>query len=190
MAIGASSGLHLRDTLTGTTRPLLPLDPKEIGIYSCGPTIYGPAHIGNFRSFLFADLLVRWLRASGHTVRWVVNLTDIATGVIKAIVFGGIIGLAGCLRGLQAERSAAGVGWMAISHTSDENSSRCTASRKHAFFTAITAITVICRCTSSAAGICSAPGCGPPISIPPTAASTRLPASSPRSAHAGRRRRS
>ena len=78
------SGLQLRDTLSGETRPFTPLNPKEIGIYSCGPTIYGPAHIGNFRSFLFADLLVRWLRASGHTVRWVVNLTDIDDKIIRA----------------------------------------------------------------------------------------------------------
>jgi cysteinyl-tRNA synthetase len=78
------SGLQLRDTLSGATRPFTPLNPKEIGIYSCGPTIYGPAHIGNFRSFLFADLLVRWLRASGHAVRWVVNLTDIDDKIIRA----------------------------------------------------------------------------------------------------------
>ena len=78
------SGLQLRDTLSGETRPFMPLNPKEIGIYSCGPTIYGPAHIGNFRSFLFADLLVRWLRASGHAVRWVVNLTDIDDKIIRA----------------------------------------------------------------------------------------------------------
>lgn len=78
------SGLQLRDTLSGTTRPFTPLNPKEIGVYSCGPTIYGPAHIGNFRSFLFADLLVRWLRASGHVVRWVVNLTDIDDKIIRA----------------------------------------------------------------------------------------------------------
>jgi len=77
-------GLQLRDTLSGEKRPFTPLNPKEIGIYSCGPTIYGPAHIGNFRSFLFADLLVRWLRASGHAVRWVVNLTDIDDKIIRA----------------------------------------------------------------------------------------------------------
>ena len=75
--------LQLRDTLSGATRPFVPLNPDQIGIYSCGPTIYGPAHIGNFRSFLFADLLVRWLRASGHTVRWVVNLTDIDDKISK-----------------------------------------------------------------------------------------------------------
>ncbi len=84
MANDTAIGLQLRDTLSGVTRPFTPINPKEIGIYSCGPTIYGPAHIGNFRSFLFADLLVRWLRASGHTVRWVVNLTDIDDKIIRA----------------------------------------------------------------------------------------------------------
>ena len=84
MANDTAIGLQLRDTLSGVTRPFTPINLKEIGIYSCGPTIYGPAHIGNFRSFLFADLLVRWLRASGHTVRWVVNLTDIDDKIIRA----------------------------------------------------------------------------------------------------------
>ena len=74
--------LQFRDTLSGETRPFTPVDPKQVGVYSCGPTIYGPAHIGNFRSFLFADTLVRWLRASGRTVRWVVNLTDIDDKII------------------------------------------------------------------------------------------------------------
>lgn len=77
-------GLQLRDTLSGEKRPFVPLDPKHIGVYSCGPTIYGPAHIGNFRSFLFADLLVRWLRVLGHPVTWVVNLTDIDDKIIRA----------------------------------------------------------------------------------------------------------
>ena len=76
--------LQLRDTLSGQKRPFVPLDPTRIGVYSCGPTIYGPAHIGNFRSFLFADVLVRWLRASGYPTTWVVNLTDIDDKIIRA----------------------------------------------------------------------------------------------------------
>ena len=59
------SDLRLLDTLSGETRPLVPLEARPFGIYSCGPTVYGPAHIGNFRSFLFADLLVRYLRWRG-----------------------------------------------------------------------------------------------------------------------------
>jgi cysteinyl-tRNA synthetase len=45
--------LRLHDTLSGETRPFVPLR-DVVGVYSCGPTVYGPAHVGNFRSFLFA----------------------------------------------------------------------------------------------------------------------------------------
>jgi cysteinyl-tRNA synthetase len=75
--------LELRDTLSGEQRPLLPLEPGHIRIYSCGPTVYGPTHIGNFRSFLFADVLVRYLRYRGLRVTWVMNITDIDDKIIK-----------------------------------------------------------------------------------------------------------
>jgi cysteinyl-tRNA synthetase len=75
--------VRLHDTLSGETRPLVPLRADRIGIYSCGPTVYGPAHIGNFRSFLFADLLVRHLRWRGETVTWVMNITDIDDKIIR-----------------------------------------------------------------------------------------------------------
>ncbi|MFL5769741.1 MAG: cysteine--tRNA ligase [Chloroflexota bacterium] len=75
--------VRLLDTLSGETRPLVPLDGETVRIYSCGPTVYGPAHIGNFRSFLFADLLVRYLRWRGYQVRWVMNITDIDDKIIK-----------------------------------------------------------------------------------------------------------
>ena len=74
---------RLRDTLTGETRPLVPLEPGHVRIYSCGPTVYGPAHVGNFRSFLFADLLVRYLRYRGLRVTWVMNITDIDDKIIR-----------------------------------------------------------------------------------------------------------
>ena len=75
--------VRLLDTLSGETRPLVPLRDDRIGIYSCGPTVYGPAHIGNFRSFLFADLLVRFLRWRGEQVTWVMNITDIDDKIIR-----------------------------------------------------------------------------------------------------------
>jgi cysteinyl-tRNA synthetase len=75
--------LRLLDTLSGETRPFEPLRPDQVGVYSCGPTVYGPAHIGNFRSFLFADLLVRHLRWRGLPVKWVMNITDIDDKIIK-----------------------------------------------------------------------------------------------------------
>jgi cysteinyl-tRNA synthetase len=75
--------IRLQDTLTTETRPLEPLVPGRVGVYSCGPTVYGPAHIGNFRSFLFADILVRHLRRRGLAVTWVMNITDIDDKIIK-----------------------------------------------------------------------------------------------------------
>ncbi len=82
--------VRLQDTLTGETRPLEPLEPGHVRVYSCGPTVYGPAHIGNFRSFLFADLLVRYLRYRGLRVTWVMNLTDIDDKIIKGAAAEGI----------------------------------------------------------------------------------------------------
>ena len=82
--------IRLHDTLTGDVRPLEPVEPGHVRIYSCGPTVYGPAHIGNFRSFLFADLLVRYLRYRGLRVTWVMNLTDIDDKIIRNAAAEGI----------------------------------------------------------------------------------------------------
>jgi cysteinyl-tRNA synthetase len=82
--------VRLQDTLSGETRPLAPLRDDVVGIYSCGPTVYGPAHIGNFRSFLFADLLVRFLRWRGYPVRWVMNITDIDDKIIRGAAAAGV----------------------------------------------------------------------------------------------------
>ena len=57
--------LALYNTLTRRTDPLTPLAPGRVSLYTCGPTIYNYAHIGNFRTFLFEDLLRRWLRPAG-----------------------------------------------------------------------------------------------------------------------------
>ena len=84
------SEIRLHDTLSGETRPLVQSRDEGIGVYSCGPTVYGPAHIGNFRSFLFADLLVRHLRWRGHTVRWVMNITDIDDKIIRGAAAAGV----------------------------------------------------------------------------------------------------
>src|SRR5215217_2245039 len=82
--------IRLHDTLTGADQPLEPIEPGHVRIYSCGPTVYGPTHIGNFRSFLFADLLVRYLRYRGLRVTWVMNLTDIDDKIIRGAAAEGI----------------------------------------------------------------------------------------------------
>ena len=82
--------LHLRDTLSGQTRPLEPLEPGHVRIYTCGPTVYGPVHIGNFRSFLYADLLVRYLRYSGLKATWVMNITDVDDKIIRGAAAAGV----------------------------------------------------------------------------------------------------
>ena len=69
--------LRLHDTLMRSLRPFEPLRPGRVGIYGCGPTVYGRAHIGNFRAFLVYDLLHRYLEWLGYEVRFVVNLTDV-----------------------------------------------------------------------------------------------------------------
>ncbi len=54
-----------------------PIEPGKVRMYNCGPTVYNRAHIGNFRSYLFADVLRRWLEYLGHEVRQVMNITDV-----------------------------------------------------------------------------------------------------------------
>ncbi len=82
--------VRLHDTLSGETRPLEPLERGHVRIYSCGPTVYGPVHIGNFRSFLYADLLVRYLRYRGLRVTWVMNITDVDDKIIRGAAAAGI----------------------------------------------------------------------------------------------------
>ena len=60
-----------------------PIEDGKIGLYTCGPTVYDYAHIGNFRTFMFEDLLKRWLTHSGYEVIHVMNITDIDDKTIK-----------------------------------------------------------------------------------------------------------
>lgn len=69
--------LRLYNTLTRSIEPFAPACPPQVTFYSCGPTVYDFAHIGNFRSFLAADLLRRYLEFSGYSVRQVMNMTDV-----------------------------------------------------------------------------------------------------------------
>jgi cysteinyl-tRNA synthetase len=74
--------LKLYNTLSGQTEDFHPLDPPRVGIYVCGPTVYDFAHIGNFRTFLFADLLRRYLKYRGYQLRHVMNITDVDDKII------------------------------------------------------------------------------------------------------------
>ncbi len=69
--------IRLYDTRTRTVRPFQPLRAPSVGVYSCGPTVYAPQHLGNMRSQLLPDLLCRVLTAAGHEVTFVVNITDV-----------------------------------------------------------------------------------------------------------------
>ena len=75
--------LELYNTLTRRVEPLRPITPGRVTLYTCGPTIWNFAHIGNFRTFLFEDLLRRWLEASGYEVFHIMNLTDVDDRIIK-----------------------------------------------------------------------------------------------------------
>ncbi|MFV0309578.1 MAG: cysteine--tRNA ligase, partial [Desertimonas sp.] len=75
--------LHLYDTATRTVRPLAMREPGKVSIYLCGPTVYGPPHLGHGRATLEYDVLVRYLRWSGLEVRLVSNITDIDDKIIQ-----------------------------------------------------------------------------------------------------------
>lgn len=69
--------LHLHNTLTGKKEEVVPLHGKKIAMYNCGPTVYNYAHIGNLRSYIFADILKRTLSFNGYNVKQVINITDV-----------------------------------------------------------------------------------------------------------------
>jgi cysteinyl-tRNA synthetase len=78
--------LRFYNTLTQEVEPFAPLADNTVRMYTCGPTVYDYAHIGNFRSFVFVDLLRRWLRASGHRLDHVMNITDVDDRIIQSAV--------------------------------------------------------------------------------------------------------
>lgn len=74
---------RLYNTLTRRVEPFVPADGRTVRIYSCGPTVYNPAHLGNFRTFLFVDLLRRAIQLRGWSVFQVMNLTDVDDKIIR-----------------------------------------------------------------------------------------------------------
>jgi cysteinyl-tRNA synthetase len=81
--------LKLHNTLTGTKDVFEPLQPGHVGMYTCGPTVWNFAHVGNLRAFLFYDLLRRHLLASGYRVTHVMNVTDIDDRILDQAMHAG-----------------------------------------------------------------------------------------------------
>ena len=79
--------LKLFNTLSRSLQEFVPLDPsgRQVGLYCCGPTVYDFAHIGNWRTFIFGDLVRRCLEFNGYTVRHVMNITDVDDKIIKRV---------------------------------------------------------------------------------------------------------
>ncbi len=75
--------LQFYNTLTRRLEEFVPLVEGKVGMYTCGPTIYAPPHIGNLRTFFFADVLHRYLEYRGYQVRFVMNLTDVDDKTIR-----------------------------------------------------------------------------------------------------------
>lgn len=69
--------LHLYNSLTHQREKFAPIHPREVGLYTCGPTVYDFAHIGNLRTYIFEDILKRVLKFNGYNVKHVMNITDV-----------------------------------------------------------------------------------------------------------------
>src|SRR5205823_11987887 len=83
----SAMGLKLFNTLSRSAEEFVPLDPagKKAGMCCCGPTVYDFAHIGNWRTFVFGDLVRRYLELKGYAVQHVMNITDIDDKIIKRV---------------------------------------------------------------------------------------------------------
>jgi cysteinyl-tRNA synthetase len=82
--------LRLHNTLTGSKDDFEPLQPGQAGMYTCGPTVWNYAHVGNLRAFLFYDLLRRHLRVSGYRITHVMNTTDIDDRILDEATHAGV----------------------------------------------------------------------------------------------------
>jgi cysteinyl-tRNA synthetase len=82
--------VSLHDTRTGVVREIEPREPGRIGIYACGPTVYGPIHVGNARPFVVFSLLKRFLVHEGYQVIFVANITDVNDKIYAAALEAGV----------------------------------------------------------------------------------------------------
>lgn len=71
------NNLHIYNSLTRNKEKFIPLNPGVVGIYVCGPTVYGDSHLGHAKSYISFDVVVRYLRFLGYKVRYVQNITDV-----------------------------------------------------------------------------------------------------------------
>src|ERR1019366_4509330 len=78
--------LRFYNTLSQRVEEFLPARDNTVRMYTCGPTVYDYAHIGNFRTFTFLDILRKWLRASGFRLDHVMNITDVDDKIIRNAV--------------------------------------------------------------------------------------------------------
>ncbi len=76
--------LRFYNTLSQQVEPFSTQDGKTVRMYTCGPTVYNFVHIGNLRTFTFQDILRRWLRARGYSLKHVMNITDVEDKIIRS----------------------------------------------------------------------------------------------------------
>jgi cysteinyl-tRNA synthetase len=76
--------INIQDTLSGALRELQPRDPGKVAIYACGPTVYGPIHVGNARPYVVFSLLKRFLEHEGYDATFVANVTDVNDKIYDA----------------------------------------------------------------------------------------------------------
>ena len=82
--------IQVHNTLSGKVEPFVPLKTGEVHMYTCGPTVYDFAHIGNFRTFVFQDILRRFLKLRGFQLTHVMNLTDVDDRIIANAAAAGV----------------------------------------------------------------------------------------------------
>jgi cysteinyl-tRNA synthetase len=85
----ACSGMDLFNTMSGQKEPFTPLIPDKVRMYTCGPTVAAPLHAGQYRRFVFSDLLGRYLKSKGFSVRRIVNITDLDDRTIQGSLASG-----------------------------------------------------------------------------------------------------
>ena len=82
--------IQLHNTLSGKVEPFAPQTPGQVRMYTCGPTVYDYAHIGNYRTFVFQDILRRFLKLRGFKLKHVMNLTDVDDRIIANAAAAGV----------------------------------------------------------------------------------------------------